>query len=143
MIEETATVVDIKNAKLLLETQRQSTCQSCSVKSGCGTSTIAKVVGNRSSQFVVDKTLDVQVGDQVVVAIEENALVQGSLLIYLLPIIIMLSFGLLAELMFSTELFTIISAALGLLLSIVAVRAILSRSGLKRSIQPRLSRRLS
>lgn len=143
MIEETAIVVDIKDAKLLLETQRQSACQSCSVKSGCGTSTIAKVVGNRSSQFVVDKTMDVQVGDQVIVAIEENALVQGSLLIYLLPIIIMLGFGLLAELVFSTELFTILSAVLGLLVSIVAVRVVLSRSGLKRSIQPQLIRRLN
>lgn len=143
MIEETATIVDIKDSKLLLETQRQSACQSCSVKSGCGTSTIAKVVGNRSSQFVVDKTMDVQIGDQVIVAIEENALVQGSLLIYLLPIIIMLGFGLLAELIFSTELLTIFSAILGLLVSIVAVRVILSRSGLQRSIQPRLIRRLS
>jgi len=142
MIEETAIVVDIKNGKLLLETQRQSVCQSCSVKSGCGTSTIAKVVGNRSSQFVVDKIMDVQIGDQVIVAIEENALVQGSLLIYLLPIIVMLVFGLMAELMFATELFTILSSVLGLLVSVVAVRVVLSRSGLKHSIQPQLIRRV-
>jgi len=140
MIEETA-IVDIKDGKLLLESQRQSTCQSCSVKSGCGTSTIAKVVGNRSAQFVVNKTLDVQVGEQVIVAIEENALVQGSLLIYLLPIIIMLIFGIVAELMFATELLTILSAVLGLLASIVVVRTVLSRSGLQRSIQPQLVRR--
>jgi len=143
MIEEKATVVDIKDGKLLLETQRQSTCQSCSVKSGCGTSTIAKVVGNRSAQFVVNKTLDVQVGDQVIVAIEENALVQGSLLIYLLPILIMLGFGVITELLFSTELLTILSAVLGLLVSIVAVKTVLSRSSLKRSIQPQLIRRLN
>jgi len=143
MIEETAIVVDEKDGQLLLQTQRQSACQTCSVKSGCGTSTLSKVVGNRSSQFVVDKTLDVSVGDQVVVAIEENALVQGSLLIYLLPILIMLGFGLLAEFVFSIELLTILSSASGLVVSIYAVRAILSRSELKQSIQPHLVRRLS
>lgn len=142
MIEETAIVVDIKDGKLLLETQRQSACQSCSVKSACGTSTLAKVVGNRSSQFIVDKTFEVQVGDQVIVAIEENALVQGSLLIYLLPIIIMLGFGLFADLMFSNELFTIVMSATGLLISIFVVRTLLSISDFKRSIQPQLIRRI-
>jgi len=143
MIEETAIVVDEKDGQLLLQTQRQSACQACSVKSGCGTSTLSKVVGNRSSQFVVEKTFNVNIGDQVVVAIEENALVQGSMLIYLLPILIMLGFGLLAEFIFSNELFTILSSVFGLLVSIFAVRSILSRSELKRSIQPHLVRRLS
>ena len=56
MIEENAVVIDVNEQQVLLETQRQSACQSCSVKSGCGTSTLSKVVGNRSSQFAVDKT---------------------------------------------------------------------------------------
>ena len=142
MIEETARVVDVKEGQALLETQRKHACQSCSVKSGCGTSTLAKVVGKRSSQFVVDNTLQVKPGDEVVVAIEENALVQGSMLVYLLPLILMLACGLLAEWWFANELLTILSALVGLFVSVGLVRYILAVTTLKHSIRPHLIRRI-
>lgn len=142
MIEETATVIDVSNLQVLLETQRKSVCQSCSVKSGCGTSSIAKVVGNRSSQFAVEKTLEVKVGDEVIIAIDENALVQGSLLIYFVPLVFMLLAGLLAETLFVNELITILSVVTGFISAMIFVRYVLSRSTLKKSIQPHLIRRV-
>ncbi len=142
MIEETARVIDVRDGQALLQTERKSACQSCSVKSGCGTSTLAKVVGQRSSQIVVENTLDVKPGEQVVVAIEENALVQGSLLVYLLPLVVMLIAGVLAEQAFGNELLTIVSALAGLLFSVLLVRIILSMSGLRNTIRPHLIRRV-
>jgi len=142
MIEETATVIEVSNQRVLLETQRQSACQSCSVKSGCGTSSVAKVVGKRSSQFSVDKTMDVKVGDEVIIAIDENALVQGSLLIYFLPLIFMLITGMVAEYFFVNEMITILSVVAGFLSSLIFVRYVLSRSSLKKTIQPHLIRRV-
>ena len=142
MIEENAVVIDVNEQQVLLETQRQSACQSCSVKSGCGTSTLSKVVGNRSSQFAVDKTLDVKMGDTVVVAIDENALVQGSLLIYLFPLIFMMMFGILVEYFFTNELFTIMSVITGFVFAMILVRKVMSNSGLKKSIQPHLIRKV-
>ncbi len=141
MIEETAIVIDVRGQQVLLETQRKSACQTCSVQSGCGTSTLAKVVGKRSSQFVVDKSLDVRAGDAVIVAIDENALVQGSLLIYLFPIVFMLLAGLMVEYLFAREALTILAVAGGFIVSMIAVRVILSGSGLKNSVQPHLIRR--
>ena len=143
MIEETALVLEVREQQVLLETQRKSACQSCSVKSGCGTSTLSKVVGKRSSQFVVENTLDVHAGDQVIVAIDENALVQGSLLIYLLPLVLMLLTGVLADYLFSAELITILFSIFGFVLSMIVVRYILSLSHLKKSIHPQLLRRIS
>lgn len=142
MIEETAIVIDVKDQQALLETQRKNACQSCSVKSGCGTSTLSKVVGKRSSQFVVENTLNLKIGDQVIVAIEENALVQGSLLIYLLPLIMMLGSGMLSETLFKLEWLTILSAVLGLLFSMFIVRFILKQRQFKDAIQPHLVRRV-
>lgn len=142
MIEETASVIDTRDGLALLETQRKSACQSCSVQSGCGTSTLAKVVGRRSSQIVVDNTLGVKPGEQVVVAIEESALVQGSFLVYLLPLVIMLAAGVFAERVFESELITIISALAGLFISVFLVRIILYLSGLKKSLRPYLVRRV-
>lgn len=143
MIEETALVLEVREQQVLLQTQRKNACQTCSVKSGCGTSTLSKVVGKRSSQFVVENTLDLHTGDQVVVAIDENALVQGSLLIYFLPLVLMLMAGILAELLFSTELVTILFSIIGFVLSMMVVRYILSLSRLKKSIHPQLLRRIS
>jgi len=141
MIEETAIVIDVKDQLVLLETQRKSACQTCSVKSGCGTSTLAKVVGKRSSQFAVDNDLNVQIGDKVIVAIDENALVQGSLLIYLFPLIAMMLAGLLAEFLFANEGFTILAVIAGFVIAMFGVRFILAGSGLKKSVQPHLIRR--
>jgi len=142
MIEETALVIGVGEQQLLLQTQRKSACHSCSVQSGCGTSTLAKVVGKRSSQFLVDKTLDVQVGDKVIVAVDENALVQGSLLIYLFPLIFMLMSGILAELVFINELVTILSVVGGFIFSMIVVRFVLSASRLRNTVQPHLVRRV-
>ncbi|MCW8934584.1 MAG: SoxR reducing system RseC family protein [Gammaproteobacteria bacterium] len=142
MIEETALVIEIDGHSVLLETQRKSACQTCSVKSGCGTSSLAKVVGKRSSRFTVEKTLDVKVGDSVIIAVDENALVQGSLLIYLLPLIFMLVTGLLAEYVFVSELVTILSVIAGFISAMIFVRYVLSQSTLKKAIQPHLIRRV-
>ncbi len=143
MIEETARVIEVRGQQALLQTERKHACQSCSVKSGCGTSTLAKVVGQRSSQIVVDNTLNAEVGEQVVVAIEESALVQGSLVVYMLPLLMMLVMGILAELLFENELLTILLALAGLFLSMTVVRYLLAASGLKKSIQPHLIRIIS
>jgi len=143
MIEETAVVIEVRGQQALLQTQRQSACQSCSVKSGCGTSTLSKVVGNRSSQFIVENTLQAQPGNQVIIAVNENALVQGSLLVYLLPLVLMLVAGVFAELLFSTEFITILFSLAGFVLPVLLVRYTLPHSGLKKSIQPHMIRRIT
>ncbi|VAW64442.1 hypothetical protein MNBD_GAMMA11-1217 [hydrothermal vent metagenome] len=143
MIEERAFVLEVRQQQVLLQTQRRSACQSCSVRSGCGTSVLAKVVGKRSSQFVVDNILGVCAGEQVMIAVDENALVQGSLLIYLLPLIVMMLSGLLAEYFFAAEPVTITCAFAGLILAMVGVRFIFLNSRLKKSVQPHLIRRIS
>ena len=143
MIEETAVVLEVRGQQALLQTQRKSACQSCSVKSGCGTSTLSKVVGKRSSQFIVDNTLGVEPGNQVTIAVDENALVQGSLLVYLLPLVLMLSAGVFAELLFATESMTILFSIAGFALPVLLVRYTLPRSGLKKSIQPHMIRRIT
>ncbi|VAW63628.1 hypothetical protein MNBD_GAMMA08-724 [hydrothermal vent metagenome] len=142
MIEETALVIEVNAQYVLLQTQRKSVCQSCSVKSGCGTSTLAKVVGKRSSQFTVDKNIEVQVGDEVVVGVDENALVQGSLLIYLFPIVFMMLVGVLVELLLADELITVLSVVVSFVFAIVIIRSILANSRLKKSVQPHLLRRV-
>ena len=90
MIEETGQVVRVDGVDAWVETQRQSTCSSCAAQYGCGTSTLAKALGNRRSLIRVLTSLELKPGDRVVLGIREQALVRGSVAVYAVPIILML-----------------------------------------------------
>ncbi|TNF35585.1 MAG: hypothetical protein EP315_05595 [Gammaproteobacteria bacterium] len=145
MIEEVATVVAVEGDIAILQTQRRSACQSCSVKQGCGTSVLSKVVGQRSSQISLKNTMQARVGDEVVVAIEDNALVQGSLLMYALPLVLMLVFAVTGEYLgrlyqINTEITAIVFAIPGFVIAMFFTRFMMNSSRLKQQIQPRMLR---
>ncbi len=119
MIEEQAQVVEIKGDVLLLQAQTQSACGSCAANKGCGTSLLSKVVGRKFTQFQADNSVNANVGDTVIVGIPEDALLKGSMVMYLIPIVAMLIFALLAdyfltELMPSRDLMIAVTAIMGL-----------------------------
>ena len=90
MLEETAHVVGVEGREIWVETQRRSSCSSCSAQAGCGTSVLAKVLGQRRSRVRVLSDIPLKVGEQVVIGIREQALVRGSLVIYAVPIVLLL-----------------------------------------------------
>lgn len=131
MIEEHAQVIALEqNNDVWVETQRRSACGQCAANKGCGTATLAKVLGNKRSQV---RTLNpnettVVVGDEVVIGIDEQALVRGSLAIYTLPLLSLFVFGLLGQvlstqlLMTNHDILPIVLGLSGLLLGFVWVR---------------------
>jgi sigma-E factor negative regulatory protein RseC len=104
MIEEQAQVVAIQDGQLVLQAQTQSACGSCAVNKGCGTSVLAKVVGRKFTRFQVDNRIDAQVGDTVVVGIAEDALLKGSMMMYILPVMSMLIFAVVGDQMLADHL---------------------------------------
>ena len=145
MIEELAIVVAVEGEQVILQTQRRSACQSCSVKQGCGTSVLSKVVGQRSTQITLGNSIHAAVGDEVLLAIKDNALVQGSLLMYALPLVMMLVFAVAGEYwaqanQFGHELVTILFAVAGFVLAMFITRLTIHSSRLKQRIQPRMIR---
>jgi len=97
MIEEQAQVVEIKGDVLLLQAQTQTACGSCAANKGCGTSLLSKVVGRKFTHFQADNNVNAKVGDIVVVGISEDALLKGSMVMYVIPIMAMLVFALFAD----------------------------------------------
>ena len=145
MIEEQATVIALEGDDALLQTQRQSACQSCSVKKGCGTSVLAKVIGQRSSQVRVLNTLGAQLGDTVLLGVQENALVQGSLLIYAAPLLSMFGLAIAGEFWakangFNAELITVMAAFLGFFIALLVIRLGFSKVSLRKRLQPEMLR---
>lgn len=97
MIEEQAQVVEVRGGQLVLQAQTQSACGSCSASKGCGTSVLSKVIGRKFTRFHAENNIDAEVGDTVVVGISEDALLKGSLVMYVIPVLGMLVFALAAE----------------------------------------------
>jgi sigma-E factor negative regulatory protein RseC len=96
MIEETAHVVEAEGEYAWVETERRSSCSSCSAK-GCGTGALSKILGRRSPQLKVLNPIDAKAGDEVVLGIREQALLKGSLAVYIVPLLAMLAGALLGD----------------------------------------------
>ena len=97
MIEEQAEVVEIIGSQLVLQAQTQSACGSCSASKGCGTSVLSKVIGRKFTRFEAENNIDAEVGDTVMDGISEDALLRGSMVMYVVPIMSMLVFSLAAN----------------------------------------------
>ena len=87
MIEESGQVVAVQGEFAWIESERTTTCGSCAVRKGCGTSAIAKVLGQRRVRLRVLNRINASVGDDVVIGIAESGLVRGSLAVYAVPLI--------------------------------------------------------
>jgi len=147
MIEEQAEVTRVNGSEVWVETQRRSACGSCSASGGCGTSVLAKVLGNRSRPMRVVCSVEVAQGDQVVIAINDAALVRGSLAVYLVPLLGILLGALLGEwwaeqLGATSELYAILGAIVGIGLGLLWLRRFTQRISNDLDYQPVVLRRI-
>jgi sigma-E factor negative regulatory protein RseC len=85
MIEELAVVVKIENYQVWVEGGQNSACGGCLQKASCTTNALGSVLKKKSVR--VDSDIELKIGDNVMVAIDEAVLLQASLLLYLLPLI--------------------------------------------------------
>lgn len=114
MISQKAIVVAIEADRIWVEAERQSTCGSCQIRQGCGTGLLAKHVGKRFNRIAVPNNKTVSIGQEVTVAIPEDALLQGAFLMYLLPLLAMFAGAGLARMLGWAELPQILTGLLAL-----------------------------
>ena len=130
MIEEHAHVVALESNAVWVETQRRTACGQCAANKGCGTATLAKVLGNKRNcvRTLNSNNAQVMVGDEVIIGIDEQALVRGSLAVYTVPLLALFVFALLGQvlsvqlLMTNQDILPIGLGFLGLLLGFFWVR---------------------
>lgn len=143
MIEETAKVVDLDGEYAWVETQRKSACASCAVNKGCGTATIAKVVGQKRTRVRTINQLGAKSGDVVVIGIQEQALVRGSIAVYVIPLLLLLAGGLIGDWLgkgSGSEGYTILLGLAGLGLGFVWLSYFSRRVSSSASYQPEILR---
>lgn len=94
MIEESAQVVAVEGASgeyVWVETQRQSACGGCAANQACGTATLSKVLGQRRTRVRALNRGGARVGDRVTIALDEGAMLRGSLALYAVPLFTLLT----------------------------------------------------
>lgn len=128
MITENATVVLIENNQTWIETQRKSACGQCSANKGCGTSVLSKVLGTKLSKMKAINKIDAQVGDEVVVGLNEGSLLKGAFIIYMLPLLFLFLFSFIGQLIsqnlqiHNSEILVVVFAVLGFYLGMQRVK---------------------
>ena len=149
MIEETARVVACQDRFAWVETNRRSACDSCSMNKGCGSGAISQVFADKRARIKVINKIHADIGDSVLIGINEAALLSGSFLIYMVPILSLLGFALLGELMATqllidnSELLSILFGIFGLALALWWVRRRTSNLEYANRYQAVILRRLS
>lgn len=148
MIEESGRVVDVEGGFAWIESERNSTCGGCSVRGGCGTGVIARALGPRRLRLRAINSIDVVIGDEVVIGIPESGLLRGSLAVYAVPLAALLG-GALAGSGIVTQWYplaaeagAIAGAAAGLVAGFVWLRRFSHRTGNHPAYQPVVLRRL-
>ncbi|WP_461515690.1 SoxR reducing system RseC family protein [Porticoccus sp.] len=146
MIKETGRVIALEPDGLWIETIQRSACHSCAVQKGCGQGALARFAGKPAAIRVLPGDCDlrnVRPDDQVVIGIPEDVLVHGTLLIYLLPLLMLVLGALVASTVSMSDVVVAVGAILGLLAGGMAARlhSILNKNNDR--VQPILLERLS
>ena len=143
MIEATGRVIATADGSAVVEVPRRSSCSSCASAGGCGVSTLAKLFGGGTTQVEIADSLGLRPGDKVVVTIGDGALVQASLLAYLLPILAMAAAAALAAQAGAGDMGSALAAAAGLGIGLLLTFQLTRARRLRDAFQPTLIRRIT
>ncbi|MGB1403489.1 MAG: SoxR reducing system RseC family protein [Porticoccaceae bacterium] len=89
MIVETGVVVALESDSLWVETIQKTACEACVAQKGCGTRVLSKLTGktNRIRVLAGGMSLqEIELGQDVDIAIPEDVVVNAALMVYLLPV---------------------------------------------------------
>lgn len=114
MLEERGVVVAVGPDGVWVETRRKSACGECAQRSGCGTGALSGMFNPASSRFQIDTGHALRVGDEVLIGLEERALLRGSVVVYLLPLLLMFFSAVAGQALGGGEGFTLLAGGAGL-----------------------------
>jgi len=114
LLEETGKVVAIEGAYAVIETQQRSACSSCNTGDSCGTSVLSGLFSQRRHKVRLLNHLNLSVGEQAVIGINESVLLSTAVLAYMLPLLLMIIFAVLSSLSGFDDGFNFIFSLLGL-----------------------------
>lgn len=147
MIEKQAVILSIENhpkspsvTTAILEIERKTACGLCGQTRGCGNSIWGKLFAHKSTAFKAENGINANVGDSVIVGIDEQALLKSALLLYMIPLATMFVVAILAMQLFGTNVSAMIGAVSGLLIGFLWVKGYTTSSQYFLLQQPKILR---
>jgi len=122
MIEEYAIITSRSGTQATLEIERRTACGLCGQKRGCGNATWGRLLGHHSHAFSAENPINANIGDSVIVGIDEQAILHTTFYLYGVPLIGLLLGTVLANYFFSNQFYVMIGAVLGLALGFLWVK---------------------
>jgi len=101
MLETRARVVKTEGLHALVRADQSNGCNQCNGK-GCGAGKLSQLFCSRPREFQVKNVINASVGDEVIVSVEDGAVLRGIGFVYLLPLLLLL-FGALLGSTFSQQ----------------------------------------
>jgi sigma-E factor negative regulatory protein RseC len=95
MLETRAIVVHVHGKDALVETKGGAGCGNCDSENGCGSSKLTQLFCSKPRQFRVRNESDAAVGDEVQITLPDGVLLRSSMLMYVVPLSLLLSGGML------------------------------------------------
>lgn len=87
MIEEQATVVAIDDDNVTVTSTIKSACGGCQQVDNCGSGQVAKAFPQKKLTLTVQSSMALELGDNVVLGLNESALLQSAWQVYLWPLL--------------------------------------------------------
>ncbi|TRX54531.1 SoxR reducing system RseC family protein [Thalassomonas sp. M1454] len=146
MIEEVATVTAIDGDIITVKSTIKSTCHSCHQQDDCGSGQIAKAIPHKALTTKLTTSLQLNVGDEVVLGLPENSMLTSAFEVYMLPLfglVLFAAFGqfTLVESYELHELFALFFAVIGALLGFYLAKYRQSNTQVAANLQPKIMRK--
>ena len=138
MIEEQGRVISSEGSSegsseekvVWVETERKTTCSSCSARHGCGQHLAEKYRPSSAFAYIrASSDWSLAEGDRVLVGIPENSLLKASVVVYLLPLLLVLAALWLSQAADFGDGITLMLSALGLVVGFIPARKLGAQEG--------------
>jgi sigma-E factor negative regulatory protein RseC len=126
MIEENAVITEKNDSNVIFEVERTKACGICGQTRGCGNATWGKLLGHQQHSVKAENPIDANIGDHVIVGVEEKVILNAALYLYVIPLLGLFLGAGAGQLLFKQDHWGIVGAALGLFTGFMVVKQYLS-----------------
>jgi len=140
VIQERGKVLSVAGETVVIQPSGLQSCAKCRTGKGCGAGTLSTFFGRRQQSLTASSTISVAAGDNVVIEIHERALLLAAGLMYVLPVVLLLSGALFAKYIIpnASEFVQIVTALIGLSSGIFCSRRLSERYFKSHAIEPKV-----
>jgi len=131
MLETRAIIVHVQGNEALVEAKGGGGCGHCDSEKGCGSGKLTQLFCSKPRQFKVKNEANASVGDEVQITLPDGVLLRSSIVMYVMPLSLLLSGGMLgahwASDMASSDGYAALGSLLGLIGGFLLARWISKR----------------